>query len=98
MKTRYLALLIRLLQLLSIQKLQRLKIKYRILINLATNANLNTKATEIKDIITGISQSINTQEFDRLMKISFNARMKEAAESLASKTEVKDALDLGQKH
>ena len=98
MKTRYLALLIRLLQLLSIQKLQRLKIKYLILINLATNANLNTKATEIKDIITSISQSINTQEFDRLMKISFNARMKEAAESLASKTEVKDALDLGQKH
>lgn len=46
----YQALLDQLLQLLSIQKLQRLKIKYQILINLATRAALNTKA-EIEDVI-----------------------------------------------
>lgn len=46
----YQALLDQLLQLLSIQKLQRLKIKYQILINLATRAVLNTKA-EIEDVI-----------------------------------------------
>ena len=46
----YQALLDQLLQLLSIQKLRRLKIKYQILINLATRAALNTKA-EIEDVI-----------------------------------------------
>ena len=46
----YQALLDQLLQLLSIQKLQRLKNKYQILINLATRAALNTKA-EIEDVI-----------------------------------------------
>ena len=46
----YQALLDQLLQLLSIQKLQRLKIKYQTLINLATRAVLNTKA-EIEDVI-----------------------------------------------
>ena len=46
----YQALLDQLLPLLSLQKLQRLKIKYQILINLATRAVLNTKA-EIEDVI-----------------------------------------------
>ena len=62
--------------------------------SLATKAALNTKFTEIANKITEtISRFVNTQEFNRLTKISFDTRMKEAAKGLASKTEVDNALD-----
>ena len=41
------------------------------------------------------SDFFNTQEFNRLIKIRFDVRMKEAVKSLASKSQVNDALDLG---
>ena len=44
--------------------------------NLATKAVLNTKAIEIQSKIPDTSHFINTQEFDRLTKISFDARIK----------------------
>ena len=44
------------------------------------------------------SHFINSQELDRLTKISFDARVKEAEKSLASKTVVENTLDLGDKN
>ena len=40
---------------------------------------------------------INIKEFNKLTKTDFDARMKEAEKSFASKTEVSQALDLGDK-
>ena len=56
--------------------------------DLATKASLDTKATkiELKYLILVILL------FNRLTKISFDARMKEAGKSLASKTEINIAL------
>ena len=36
-----------------------------------------------------------SQKFDRLTKVNFDARMGEALKSLATKTQVENALDLG---
>ena len=44
---------------------------------------------------TNASSFITSPEFNRLTKISFDARMKKVEKSLASKTEVKNATDLG---
>ena len=63
--------------------------------NLATKAALNTKAKEIENKMPDTSHFINAQEFYKLTKISFDVRMKEAEKSFASKTEVDNALDLG---
>ena len=38
-----------------------------------------------------------TQNFDRLTKINFNARMTEASKNLATKKQVQNALDLEHK-
>ena len=63
--------------------------------SIATKAALNTKATDIANKIPdSTSHFVNNQEFNRLTKISFDARMKEAAKGLASKTEVDNALDI----
>ena len=61
---------------------------------MATDSVLNIKATELENIIPDNSQ----EEFNRSTKISFDARMKEAEKNLASKTEVNNALDLGDKY
>ena len=53
------------------------------------------KATEIGNKLYDTSHFINTQEFNKLTKISFNAKMKEAEKSFVGKTEPNDALDLG---
>ena len=58
---------------------------------LATKAALNIKAIEIRNKITDIS---NFEELNRLTKISFDARLKEAEKILASKTKVNNALGL----
>ena len=65
---------------------------------MATDSVLNTKATELQNIIPDNSHFVNTEEFNRSTKISFDARMKEAEKNLASKTEVNNALDLGDKY
>ena len=59
--------------------------------NLATKAALNTKATEIENKIPVTTHFINTQEFNRLTKIS------SAAKDFVSKTKVSNAIDLGEK-
>ena len=41
---------------------------------------------------------VNNQEFNRLTNISFDARMKERAKSLVSKSQVDNALNLGDKN
>ena len=91
------ALLGYLLLLLLIQKLQRLK-KISDFINLATKADLNTKATDIKNKIPNSSSLITTPEFNGLTKISFDESVKEAEKSFLSKTEAKNALDSGDKN
>ena len=65
---------------------------------MATDSVLNTKATELENIIPDNSHFVNTEEFNRSTEISFDARMKEAEKNLASKTEVNNALDLGDKY
>ena len=62
--------------------------------NLATKVALNTKSTEIVDKILNTTGFIVTPEFNRLSKISFDARIKEAVKILASKSQTNDALDI----
>ena len=62
--------------------------------NLAKEAALNKKATEIETKIPNTTGFITTREFNRLIKISFAATMKEAAKSLASTSQVYNALDM----
>ena len=56
--------------------------------NLATKASLNKKVTEIGNKISDTIGFITTPEFNRLTKISFDARIKQEAKSLASKIQV----------
>ena len=58
-----------------------------------TTAGLNAKATKIGSKKHDTASFITTQEFNRLTKISFDAKMKEAAKILASKSKVDHALD-----
>ena len=60
--------------------------------NLATKAALNAKATETENKIPDTSFFSNTQEFDKRWK------NKEVEKSLATKPEVKNALDLVDKN
>ena len=50
---------------------------------------MNTKATEIENKIPNASIFISTPGFNRLAKLSYDARMKQAEAILANKTEVK---------
>ena len=70
--------------------------------NIPDNANLAakpafTKAAEIENKIIDTSLFINTQELNRLEKISFDTKMKEVIMSLATKIGVSNALDLRKK-
>ena len=56
--------------------------------NLAYKAALNTEATKIENKIPDTSRFINTQELNRLKKISLDVRMEKAEKSLASKTDL----------
>ena len=62
--------------------------------NLATTAVLNTKATEIENKELDIAGFITTS---RLSKISFDSRIKEAAKSVARKSQLDNALDIADK-
>ena len=62
--------------------------KVRDITNLATRAIFNTKVTEIENKIPDITGSLTTPGFNRLTKICFDARMKEATNILASKSQV----------
>ena len=64
--------------------------------NLAAKPAL-TKAAEIENKINDTSRFINTQELNRLAKISFDTKMKEVIMSLATKIGVSNALDLRKK-
>ena len=55
------------------------------------------KAIVFENKISDTNHFINTQEFNRLTKISLDTRMKEAEKSIVSKTKIKNALDLGDK-
>ena len=70
--------------------------------NIPDNANLAakpafTKGAEIENKINDTSRFINTQELNRLAKISFDTKMKEVIMSLATKIGVSNALDLRKK-
>ena len=64
---------------------------------LATKAALNRKATEIENKIPGTTAFFTTPEFNTLAKISSDARMEKAMKSLASKSQVGNALDIADK-
>ena len=64
--------------------------------NLAFKGALSTKTVKIKNKMPDITSFINTPEFHKLTKISFDARTKTAVKNLVSKGEVKNALDLGE--
>ena len=56
------------------------------------------KAIEIDSKIPNTSSFITTPELNRLTKISFDERTKEAEWSLGSKTKLNNPLDLGDKN
>ena len=56
------------------------------------------KTAEIRNKIPDTSHFINMQKFNWLIKISFDTRMKEAEKNLVSKTEVNNAVNLGEKN
>ena len=59
---------------------------------------MNTKSTEIENkILDTTTGFINTLEFNRLTKISFDATIKGAAKILASKSQVDNPLDIAGK-
>ena len=62
--------------------------------NLATKAALNTKATETENKISDTTGFI---DFNRLAKISFDAKLKKYEKSLASKSPGHTALDIAYK-
>ena len=66
--------------------------------SLAAEAALNTKAAEIENKIRDSTGFITTPQFNRLVKIRFDARMKEAAKNLASYSQVNNALDIAEKN
>ena len=66
--------------------------------SISTKATLNTKTREIENKIPDTTGFIATTEFNRLTNIRFDARMKEATESLASKDRVTTALDIADRN
>ena len=52
--------------------------------NLATKGALSTKAIETKGRIPGATSCITTPEFNRLTKLSFDRRIKEATKTVAT--------------
>ena len=66
--------------------------------NLVTKVTLNTKATEIENKILDTIGFIGGSEVNRLTKIIFDARMKEATKSLASKSQVDTVLNRSDKN
>ena len=72
-------------------KPQSLKTEYLISLNLATKAPLNKNVTEIEKT-PDTSSFIVTHKFNKLTKISHDARITEAAENLASKSKMKNTL------
>ena len=76
-----------------------MKIKYLILpvwlLLLLLMERIKSNYGEIKNKIRDTSHFIITLEIRRPTKISFDARMKNQKKSLASKTEMNHAVDLG---
>ena len=66
--------------------------------NLAIKTGSSRKVTEIENKIPDTIGSIIIPEFDRLMKIHFDARMKQPTKRLASKSQVDTALDTADKN
>ena len=61
---------------------------------MATKAVLKAKATEIENKIPDTTSFITIPEFNKLSKVSFDSRIKEAVKILASKSHVDKALDI----
>ena len=66
--------------------------------NLPTKADLNTKATQTENKIPDASGFITTPEFNRIGTINFDAKMKEAEKSLATKVQSMNAIDIAIKN
>ena len=63
-----------------------------------TKENLEKKIKDVDQKTPDTSKFAVTQEFNKLIKINFNAQMAEASKKLAIKTQVEKALDLGDKN
>ena len=59
---------------------------------------MNTKAKKTENKIPDATGFVTTAKFNRLTKISFDAKMKETVKILASKSEVDNALDIADKN
>ena len=79
-------------------KVTKIESKIPDITKLATKAALNTKATEIENKKLDTTSYITTSEFNRLTKISLNARIIEIAKSFASKNHVDNALNMADKN
>ena len=66
--------------------------------NLATKTSFSRKVTEIENKIPETTGSITILEFNRLMKVHFDATMKQPTKRLASKSQVDAALDTADKN
>ena len=64
---------------------------------MATKATLNTKATKTENKIPDTKRFITTPKFNRSTKTNFDAKMKKAVKSLASKSQVDNALGISDK-
>ena len=70
----------------------------RLVTTIAPKTTLNIKAREIENKILDTTNSMTTPEFYRLAKMSFDARIKKVAKSLANKSQVNNALDITDKN
>ena len=78
-------------------KVTEIKNKIPDITNLATKTVLKAKAVEIENEIPDTNHFINTHEFNRLTKLSFDVRMKETVKNLTSKSQPDNALYLRDK-
>ena len=67
------------------------------LINPTVKATLNTKVTETENKISDTTGFVTTPEFNTLTKMSFDARIEEAAKNLIIKSQVDNVLDIADK-
>ena len=74
------------------------KVTEIIITSLSTNATFNTKTREIENKIPDTTGFIGITECNKLTKIGFDARIKEATKSLKSKSQVDTALDIADKN
>ena len=61
-------------------------------------SNLEEKIEDVDKSIRNTTKFIVIQDFNRITKLHFNARMTEASNNLKSKNQVENTLELGDKN